>query len=388
MFIKKFKMKYILVLFILLAAADLNAQKDFTSLGDELFSTAKFKPTSFLTNAKIDEVHENSPFGLVDDEEAYYEVLDGQASRFNGRKNWTLNKKELRFSFAATQFLGDLGGDNDIGLDYRLADWDNKAMSYAGMIGYRYRFARLFATTTSISAGVVKGDDALTNIADGGFTGNDATTTGIYRYQRNLSFRAPYIDISQRLDFFIYLKEKVGKRYNVKGLKGFKNRNEQVFVFVGVGLMGFMPQAKYEGKWTKLRPLSTEGQGLVGSTTKKYSPVTVIIPMGIGFRVGISREWRIGVETSYVKTFSDYIDDVHGTYFSSDLLAAQKGSVAAALADRSFGNTYGYDAGQMRGQPEKDSYYYLNIVLTRNVTYKNYTKTFKKYKMQKGKYKF
>lgn len=302
-----------------------------------------------------------------------YDVLDGGATRFNGRKNWTLNKKELRFSFAVTQFLGDLGGKDQIGTDYRLKDLDWPSTSFAGMFGYRYRFHNLFATTSSISAGLLKGDDALTK--------------EFYRNQRNLSFRAPFIDISQRLEFMIYLKEKVGKRYNIRGLKGFKNRNEQIYLFGGIGVIGFISQAKYQGKWYNLRPLSTEGQGLIGGI-KKTLPFTVTVPMGIGFRVGISREWRIGAEATYVKTFSDYIDNVHGVYYNNQLLYEQKGEIAAALADRSYGNTQGYSAGQVRGQPQKDSYYYINIVLTRNVTYKNYTKTHKHFKMQKGKYKF
>jgi hypothetical protein len=301
------------------------------------------------------------------------EILDGGATRFNGKKNWTLNKKELRVGLGATQFLGDLGGRNQIGTDYRLKDLDWKSTSMGAMVGYRYRFRNLFATTTSIGVGMLKGDDAL--------------TTEHFRSERNLSFRAPFLDVAQRLEFMVYLKEKVGKRYNIRGLKGFKNRNEQVYVFGGVGVVGFISQARYQGRWYNLRPLSTEGQGLLGGI-KKTIPITLTVPMGIGFRVGISREWRIGMEASYVKTFSDYIDDVHGVYYDRNKLLNQKGEIAAALSDRSYGNTQGYKAGEQRGDKQNDSYYYLNVVLTRNVTYKNYTKTHKHFKLQKGKYKF
>ena len=135
-----------------------------------------------------------------------------------------------------------------------------------------------------------------------------------------------------------------------------------------------------------MRPLSTEGQGLAGGI-KKHLPVTVNVPVGVGFRVGISRQWRIGVEASYVKTFSDYIDDVHGSYYDKGLLQAQKGATAAALSDRS-GNNQWFGTGQQRGDIQKDSYYYISVILTKNVTYRNYTKTHKHYKLQKGKYKF
>jgi len=299
-------------------------------------------------------------------------------SKFNSKKNWTLNKKELRFSFGVTQFLGDLGGRDEYGTDYSLKDLNSKSMSYMGMIGYRYRFANFFATTTSVNFGVLKGDDALVPN-----TGGD----GKFRLHRNLSFRAPIIDISQRLDVMLYMYEKVGKRYSVKGLKGFKNRNEQIYLFGGVGMVAFMPQANFNGRWYNLRPLSTEGQGLVGGT-KKYSPVAITVPFGFGFRVGVTREWRVGVEASYTKVFSDNLDDVNSKYYNKSLLTAQKGELAAALADRSTANLSGYAGGMQRGDVQNDSYYFINVVFTRNVTYRNYTKTYKRYKLPKSKYKF
>lgn len=300
-------------------------------------------------------------------------------SRFNNQKNWTTNRKELRFSAGITQFLGDLGGKDQVGTDYSLRDLDLKSTNFMGMIGYRYRFSKLFATTTSVTVGMLKGDDSL--------------TTEKYRKARNLKFRAPFLEVTQRLDFMLYRKEKVGKRYNIRGLKGFKNRNEQIYAFAGVGLIYFAPegQLKSDKSWHSLRPLSTEGQGLLGGI-KKYSPITISLPVGLGFRVGISREWRIGMEASYTKTFSDYIDDVHGVYYDNSLLAAQKGPIAAALADRSDNTNPAqhnwFGTNQQRGDKQKDAYFFVNIVVTRNITYKSYTKTHRRYKLSKGKYKF
>jgi hypothetical protein len=310
-------------------------------------------------------------------EENPYDVFDVNGSKFNNQRNWTNNRKEFRFSLGVTQFLGDLGGKDQIGTDYSLVDLDLKSTNLMGMFGYRYRFAPKFATTTSLTLAMLKGDDAL--------------TTDKFRMARNLRFRAPILELTQRLDFMIYTYEKVGKRYNIRGIKGFKNRNEQIYIFAGVGLVGFMPQGLYNGRWYNLGPLSTEGQGLVGGIKKTF-PVTVTLPVGLGFRIGISREWRIGVETSYMKTFSDYIDDVHGVYYDKGLLGAQKGPLAVALSDRSdFNNpdqATWFVGGQQRGDKQKDAYFYVNIVLTRNITYRNYTKVHKRYRLPRGKYKF
>ncbi len=312
----------------------------------------------------------------------YNSPLDGASvmdSRFNNNKNWTLNKKEFRIGFGLTQFLGDLGGRDAYGTDYSLKDWNTKAISFMGLLGYRYRLSNAFATTTSINFGMLTGNDAYIPETGGG---------GKFRLDRNLNFRTPFIDFTQRIDFMLYTYEKVGKRYSIKGIKGFNNRNEQIYVFAGIGGIAYMPQGQLNGKWYNLRSMSTEGQGLVGGTAK-YSPVTLVAPMGFGFRIGISREWRFGIETSYTKVFGDYIDDVHGVYYDKQLLANQKGEIAAGLSDKSPASVaQGYAAGMQRGDKQNDSYYFVNVVLTRNITYRNYTKTYKRYKLSKSRYKF
>ena len=341
---------------------------------------------SLLNKFDIKSVFEDSP------NDAYF--VNG--SKFNSQRNWTNNRKELRIGFGTTQFLGDLGGRNLKGTDYSLRDLNMKSTNLCAMVGYRYRFAKYFATTTSLTIGMLEGSDALIEVDTELYYPDGPDTQAkyrdaAYRKARNLSFRAPFIDITQRLDFIIWQKEKIGARYKFRGLKGFNNRNEQVYIFGGAGLIAFMPQAYYDGGWVRLRPLATEGQGLVGGIPK-YSPVTVVMPFGVGFRVGISREWRIGVEASYVKTFSDYIDDVNGVYYDKDKLKDQRGQMAQDLANRydksdEEKRTW-FEKGQQRGDRQKDAYFYINVVLTKNITYRNYTKVQKRYKLSKGKYKF
>ncbi len=351
------------------------------SLNSSKKSTSEYLKNEFLMARKTPVIKY-----LEDQPDANFNTND---SRFNNQKNWTTNRKELRFSVGITQFLGDLGGKDQVGTDYSLKDLDLKSTNFMAMVGYRYRFSKLFATTTSLTLGMLRGDDAL--------------TTEKYRHARNLKFRAPILELSQRIDFMLYRKEKVGRRYNIRGLKGFKNRNEQVYAFAGVGLVYFAPEGQIvkgqmvggqeaqTSSWYDLRSKSTEGQGLLGGI-KKYSPITVCLPVGLGFRVGISREWRIGMEASYTKTFSDYLDDVHGVYYDNSLLAAQKGPIAAALADRSDKtnpdqlNWFATD--QQRGDKQRDAYFFINVVVTRNITYRSYTKTHRRYKLSKGKYKF
>jgi len=217
-----------------------------------------------------------------------------QRINFNTQKNWSLNKKELIVKVGPTQFLGDLGGANTANYDYSLKDWDWKALGYNAGIGFRYRFHPMFATTSSLNYLMVRGDDKF------------AEET--VRNARNLHFRSSMVELQQRIEVILFSVEKFAPTYNLPGARGGKRRNQQYYLFGGIGATYFNPQAKYQDSWVSLRPLMTEGQ------SKPYSPIALTIPAGFGFRVGIGAQWRIGLEASYNVVFSDYLDDVSTVY--------------------------------------------------------------------------
>jgi hypothetical protein len=277
------------------------------------------------------------------------------SSNFNSSNNWSMNKKEIFFVFGATQFLGDLGGRDQIGNQNSIIDLDWPATRYNIGLGYRYRFHPMFATSTHLNAGMVSGDDS--------------NTDEIVRRSRNLSFRSPIVELSQRLDIIIWANEKVGTRYKIKKLRGARRKADQIYLFSGIGGLFFNPQMRIGGQWTNLRPLRTEGQGLPGGKDE-YSRITLTIPSGIGFKVGMGRFWRIGMEFSYHKTFTDYIDDVSTEYYDPNILLNQVGPEAQYASNPAIENHSWFAPGQQRGNPEdNDAYFLANIVLTRNITY-------------------
>jgi hypothetical protein len=291
---------------------------------------------------------------------------------FNTQRNWSMNKKELVFGLGATGFLGDLGGADKIGTDFSPKDYDFKSTNVGGSIGFRYRFHPYYSTTSMLNFGMIKGSDANTNEP--------------VRYNRNLHFRSPVLNFSQRFEFILFANEKFGRRYKIPGLKGFRERNEQFYLFSGVGVLLFNPQAQYEGKWYNLYDLKTEGQGLPGGATP-YKRVTATIPMGIGMRMGISRYWRFGIEISYIKTFSDYIDDVHGVYYDPAVLLAQVGPEAAALSNPAMTPSW-FEPGSQRGDKQSDGLIYVNFTLTKNITFRQVGTKRLRYKQARLRSKF
>jgi hypothetical protein len=219
--------------------------------------------------------------------------------------------------------------------------------------------------------------------------GDDQFTRDYVRESRNLSFRSPIISLTQRFEYIIASKEAVGGRYRIPGINRMNETNFQFYIFGGLGLTYFNPQAKLNGTWYNLRELHTEGQGMEGGP-KEYRRFTAIVPGGIGIRTGIDKVWRVGLELSLTKTFSDYIDDVSGNYYDPEKLRKQYGNDAAYFSDRSIKNQNYFSTGFQRGDKQKDSYLYANIVFYKNITYKTIgykNKRSTRYKSA-GRYKF
>ena len=296
---------------------------------------------------------------------SFFFALHAQHANFNSQRNWSLHKKELQIGIGATQFNGDLGGAEGIGRDYSIKDIDWPSTGVAFWLGYRQRFHPYFATTTSLCVFNLKGDDQYSEEP--------------MRNARSLHFRTLAIEVQQRLEFMFAANEKFGSTFNLPGHYSKKNRSQQYYVFGGLGLCYFNPKAQNEnGEWTALRPLRTENQD------KKYLPVTLTMPMGIGFRMGVSKMWRVGIELAYVKTFSDYIDDVSTVYADPSDLSPE----AEYLSNPAAGHP-SFAPGQKRGDPDqKDAYYHMNVIITRNITYKDYGRQRNKLNLKAlGKYK-
>ena len=289
-----------------------------------------------------------------------------QHANFNTQRNWSLHKKEVMFGLGATQFNGDLGGNVGVGRDFSLYDLDWPSTSMAGFIGYRFRFSPMFATSSTLSVFGLKADDKYSE--------------EVVRNARSLQFKSLCVEFTQRIEFIFFANEKFGSTFNLPGNYSKKNRSQQIYAFTGAGVLYFNPKAQDQsGNWTALRPLKTEGQA------KSYTPATIITPFGVGFRWGLNNLWRMGIEATYVKTFSDYIDDVSTTYANPIDLSTPE---AVYFANPAVGNP-SFAPGQKRGDSnQNDAYYHLNVFFSKNITYKDYGKQRKKYNLKStGKFR-
>jgi Domain of unknown function (DUF6089) len=169
--------------------------------------------------------------------------------------------------------------------------------------------------------------------------------------------------------------------YNILDIE---DRGFTPYLFAGVAAFHYNPYS-YDllGNKVFLRSMSTEGQGLSQYPEKKqYTNNQIALPFGAGIKFGLSDRLQAGIEVGLRKLFTDYLDDVSGTYADSSLLAAARGAQASAFAYRGseIAGTARYPAaGSQRGNPKlKDWYYTMGIKISYGIMGSNSNRSGKK----------
>ena len=272
---------------------------------------------------------------------------------------WKKYRKEVLVQIGASGFLGDLGGRNTIGKDNSPVDLDFISTRPSISAAFRYKLNKNINWHSSFNYLLL--------------SGNDKNTSEQYRSNRNLNFRSSVYELSTRIEFGISSFKRVGV-YRLKKslLRPSKTRAYELIGFIGVGAFYFNPKGMdpSTGKYIALQPLHTEGQGLPGGP-KQYKRVSISLPVGIALHAILNKYWSVGLEFCYRKTFTDYIDDVSGTYYDKTALTDAYGPTSALMADPSKGDIPTASSPSadgtraQRGDRNKDSYMSLQITVGR-----------------------
>jgi uncharacterized protein DUF6089 len=217
--------------------------------------------------------------------------------------------------------------------------------------------------------------------------GADYLSTNRGRAGRNLSFRNDIYELQLTGQIFFVDVPDLGHTY--------RYRNDfRMYAFAGVAAYYHSPKTFYNGAWTELQPLKTEGV--------TYQKFGVAIPVGLGLYFTIDKKHRIGFEMDWRTTFTDYLDDVSTVYLDPSELSSAE---AIALSNRrdelgtdpDVADPKNYLPGMKRGDPShNDSYMtaavsYSYILRGRSSFYRSkYGSIFKhkKYKKRKIRAKF
>ncbi len=231
---------------------------------------------------------------------------------------WKVDRHSLVVTMGASNFMGDLGGgEKDAAHFFGLRDLDLISTRPVLGVSYRIRIIEMIAAKLGVSWAILAADDKH--------------SASIGRRHRNLHFKSNLFSVNLHGEFY-FLKERINPRYLRRNYRH-SWRNFSAYVFSGLSFNMFNPKAQLDGKWYELQPLGTEGQGIEDNPAP-YEKYAIGIPVGIGVKYFVNKKISVGVEISNTYTNSDYIDDVHGSYFDNDKIRNKYGEKAALLADR------------------------------------------------------
>jgi len=226
-------------------------------------------------------------------------------------------------------YLGDLNTNYDL----------SKSGFGTGLAG-RYNFNPRVAFRFGLNYSRISADDQFSD--------------NIYERARNLSFRSDVYDMGGRVEFnFMTFRH------------GSRDEFFSPYFFTGLGLFRFNPKAYYNEEWVELQPLGTEGQDI----DAEYQLTSVNFQYGGGIKISLNYLWSLNLEFAGHSAFTDYLDDVSGTYPDKTYIRRLRGQRAVNLSDRSvaipgFSDFNVGEAGRQRGDvTNKDSYYHIGIGL-------------------------
>lgn len=208
-----------------------------------------------------------------------------------------------------------------------------KEMRWAGGAFYRYNINPRMAIRAGVNYGRIKASDSKIEKVP-------------YPQARNLSFESEILEmaVTYELNFFKFQPAK-GKFFTP-------------YIFVGGSVFYYNPFTRFEGNKVYLQPLGTEGQYTTLGEENGYARYSFAIPFGGGFKYAINTNWSLNLEISSRRTFSDYIDDVSGSYVAPEYL----GFTSAEIADRSED---GFVHGKQRGTArDVDRFNFYGIAVT------------------------
>jgi Domain of unknown function (DUF6089) len=221
----------------------------------------------------------------------------------------------------AANYFGDLN-----------TDWRVNRLQPAGMIGARYNFNDRLSTRIGFSVGQV--------------SAFDSDSKNIYEQTRNLHFKSMIFDATAQFEFNF-----------LPYVHGHRDYYYTPYMFLGPSLFRYNPRAELNGTWYDLVDYGTEGQFL----GEEYNTIQGGIAYGMGFRYDLSYRWSLNIEFSARKLFTDYLDDVSGTYADPRDIRSQRGDLAVQLADRSEEPKIGLQGRQRGNGRNNDAYMFLTV---------------------------
>lgn len=229
---------------------------------------------------------------------------------------------ELGGWVGASYYFGDLN------TNYRLTK-----PGFAGGLNGRYNLNTRLAAKASISYAQLRA--------------SDADSDNQFENQRNLEFYNNVFELTGQFEFNFF-----------PYVHGSKDHWYTPYIFGGLSAFYHDPKRTIDGTTYTLRDFGTEGQ----AAGDEYLPFSGSLTFGGGFKWDIAESWSMNIEFGVRKLFTDFIDDVNGTYPDPLALGASRDATAVLLSSGTALNPEITSTGRQRGNSkDSDTYNLIGI---------------------------
>lgn len=186
---------------------------------------------------------------------------------------------------------------------------------FTAAVDFSYELSRIFEISLGYTYGRISGDDALV-------PGHE---------ERNLRFYSNINDIKLLVFTNINSIRRVIWPKSLMKSQHIPKSFSSPRLILGVGVLRCNPKARSEnGRVYQLQQLGTEGQLIGGDYPEPYKRWQFNVKYGLGMGYYISSQIHVELQVIYTQTFTDYLDDVSGTYPDyNELMQTENGDITA-----------------------------------------------------------
>lgn len=199
-------------------------------------------------------------------------------------QRWKLKRYELAFGIGSTNIYGDIGGSIDANNLYGLKDIRINETRYSIYGGMRYKLQK----DLSVKLNLVYGKGVSSDLKSRNEVRGYSFQTSLF--EPSVQFEYSFLSDERKTSFSkLYSRRGMVNNFTILSAYG----------FAGFGGVFFNPAIDLNGR-----------NSVQGETISGYGKTSLVLPVGLGIKYAIDKNWSLGFELGRRITFSDYLDGI------------------------------------------------------------------------------
>ena len=197
---------------------------------------------------------------------------------FSFGQHWRTTPRELQLGIGAASYFGDIGGTAHENNIYGIRDLDIARSRPTAVGGMRYNQNRYLSLNVTAALGWLSGSDR-----------------GSRNESRDYVFNTVIFEPAGRIEFFPVRDILIGSGIDRRGMvRNYTTISAYLFAGAGVAFYHVMPNQNLKDRQNR--------------SAIEHGPLTVVLPAGVGVKLGIRNFVDLGVEIGGRYAMNDYLD--------------------------------------------------------------------------------